>query len=151
VAKFLKYGRGILTVKFIQGRFKSNMPNPGEASWQDLTNPSLYGWNVLHGIYQAYLDKFLRQAEDPEVFGDVVAPLFIHTTSLDEEVKFTAEECFIFAREALLEQKRVSDLKNLKQSAEEAQAYMEDTKSKREKREDAMAIIEKAKAAGVIK
>lgn len=150
VAKFNLYGRGILIGQFVTGKFKSNTSNAGEAVWQDLVNPSLYGIPALMKAYQFYLDRMQRSASDPEVFGSSVIPVFVHVTQLDEEVPFTAEECFIFVRAALLEQKRIQDLKNLKQQAAEAQAYLEQNKGRKERKADAEAIIAKAKEAGVL-
>jgi len=149
IAKFNKYGRGVLISPYQTGAFKSKTGNAGEVMFSDLCNPELYGANHLQKAYQFYYDKMSRQAIDPEVFGDEKVPLFVHTTPLDEDVVFTAEDAFILVRAALLEQKRIEALVELKEKARQAQLYLQANETRKAKREKANAIIEAAKAAGI--
>jgi len=149
IAKFNKYGRGVLISPYQTGNFKSKTGSASEVTFSDLCNPELYGVQHLQKAYQFYYDRMSRQAIDPEVFGDEKVPLFVHTTPLDEDIVFTAEEAFILVRAALIEQKNIEKLIELKEAARQAQIYLDANETRKSKREKAKAIIEAAKAAGI--
>lgn len=149
INRFSKYGRGVLMSRYQIGANKSKTASQIEVGYADLINPELYSLSSLHGAYNFYYDKMNRQAIDPEVFGDAKVPLFIHETPLDEEIIFTAEDAFILVRAALLEQKRIQMLKDVKTKAQQAAAYLEANEGKKAKREKAENLIKEAEALGI--
>lgn len=139
VAKFTTNGRGIINNQYGTQAFRSDQAHTNESQWNELINSKLHSIGSLKNLLRHYGRRIALNTQDP-ILGDNDI-VFIHVDERDEEVQFTAEDCYLFVRAALVRQTETAEYKAEKREYEAAKKFLEENKTLSQKRADMKSVV----------
>ena len=137
-AKFMEHGQGINMTPFTVHSLT------GAATWHDLIDTSKYHESSIIARMKGIAKDMVISCDDPLLEGTNV--LFTHTTEIDEIVKFTHEDAYLFLRAALKHRRNTTEYKAKKVEIERLEGFIETNKTIKEKRKDATAKLKELQA-----
>lgn len=135
IAKFTKYGRGIHTSSYTKAPYRSETAAANEMSWTDLGNPNLVSIGTLKGLCSKYGNRIAQHVNDPAIFGNTDT-VFVHVTQRGQEIEFSAEDCYLICRAAILEQQNTKEYRKAIKEKQELQAEMQKLQTPAQRRKD---------------
>ncbi len=131
--KFKEHGAGVQMGKFVTG---------GDiATWNDLMKSSLWSERAIKNK-MLELARIINTNCNDEFLGETDIAFNV-TTELDETVKFTHLDCYIFLRAALRYRRNTAEYKEKKNKVAELTKFIEQNKSAEEKLAEAKAQLAK--------
>jgi len=128
--KFKEHGVGVTMGKFTSGDV---------ATWADLMKASLYSEKSVK-LKMLELARVINTACNDDFLGDT-STSFVIKTELDENVKYTHLDMYIFLRAALRYRRSTSEYRNNKNKVKELEGFIEANKSADEKLVEAKAQL----------
>jgi hypothetical protein len=114
------------------------------ATWSDLMKSALYSERAIKNK-MLEIARIINTSCNDELLGDTDIA-FTLTTELDEDVKFTHLETYIFLRAALRYRRSTAEYKDTKNKVAELTKFIEANKSTEDKLAEAKAQLEKLTA-----
>ena len=133
-AKFMEHGQGINMNPHI-------IHSPvGAATWHDLIDTKQYHESSIIQRMKGIAKDMVISCDDPMLEGTSV--LFTFKTEIDEIVKYTHEDAYLFLRASLMHRRSTKDYREKKTKIEELTKFVEENRTLKEKRKDAAAQLE---------
>lgn len=133
--KFKEHGTGVAMGKFTNGDI---------ATWADLMKSNLWSERAIKNK-MLEIARIINTNCNDELLGDTDVA-FTYNTELDETVKFTYLDMYIFLRAALRYRRSTNEYKEKKAKVTELTKFIENNKSAEEKLAEAKAQLEKLTA-----
>lgn len=128
-AKFMEHGQGIEMTPYTMHSIN------GAATWHDLIDTHKHSENSIIQRMKGVAKDMVISCDDPLLEGSNI--LFTYTTELDEVVKYSYDDAYLFLRAVLKHRRNTSEYRIKKVEINRLEGFIEANKTLKEKRKDA--------------